>query len=59
MSAIFAVKFCGQWVQFEPQLKFDAVSRAQATPFISEADAWYAAAKAELPPNHVEVICES
>ncbi len=55
MSALFYVNYKGRPVKFGADKKFDAVDRAEASGFISEADAWWAAYQHDLAPQFVFV----
>ena len=53
MSAIFIIKYSGQPLRVAD---LTLVPTIQATQFTSEADAWYAAAHANLNPTLCQVV---
>lgn len=55
MSASFYLTYRGKPVRFVGPRQIEEVPAAQATPFISEADAWWKAYQTDLQPQFVEV----
>lgn len=59
MSAQFFVMYRGLPVKFTYQAGkrvYEIVPRAQATPFVSEADGWFAAYQYRMEQQHVSVV---
>ena len=54
MSAQFLISYAGAYLDIERDTTFATPQRA--TLFNSEADAWYAAYKANLNPMHCKVV---